>query len=299
MNFSEITNITIPNGVVNKITTLEGVVLWIKKGVKPDYPITPNLPIPNNNEIYYISTDRNKIEFSNYYSGITPITHTYENGIGKMVFRNELTSIGDYMFFSVDNLHSIILPKTIQYINQLSFNDCDNLETIYITDNIEFFGVSAFSTCKSLKDIYIPKNVVSLPNNFCMACESLTKVVIPDNIQTLGQSIFDGCYSLVDVTISNNMWYISSRCFKDCRKLPSIVLHKRINSIRDKAFKNCYLLRSITCLRQIAPTIEADSFENTGIDYSGLKVLRVPEGAEGYETWLSQLKGFKIEYITE
>jgi hypothetical protein len=30
MNFSEITNINIPEGVVSKITTLEGVVLWEK-----------------------------------------------------------------------------------------------------------------------------------------------------------------------------------------------------------------------------------------------------------------------------
>lgn len=485
MNFSDIININIPEGVVSKITTLEGVVLWEKGDsdiVIPDYPETPNLPIPNNNEIYYTSTDGKIITLNTtYYKGIKPISNTYINGIGKMVFENDLTEIGVSMFESCNTLSEIILPKSVITIDHSAFCFCRSLIGIYIPNSVKTIGKLTFGYCTNLTSVIIPSLIINMNNQMFYSCSSLNKIkslniiaptlgnnifyglpevgtlyinegatgydvwlenlpegwsiqyIVPDtpdipdipdvpdtpdvpdipdipdlptpnyneiyyittdgkiinpaypsdiksntytngigkityyyniteilestfenernllaiklptsvtrlhvrsfywckslininltdniiainnfafcranlnyiklpsNLKQIGKGAFSNCTSLQTVIFNEVLEYIQPYAFTNCTSLNDIQLYN-VKAIEKNAFSNCTHLSTITSLKLEAPILREKPFENVGTAVSGLKVLRVPQGATGYDVWLEQLEGFTIEYITE
>ena len=147
MNFKDVKNITIPNGVVVKITS-KGVVLWLKKGNEPDIPDIPN------NEIWYTSIDNTIVTPYTNISGNTLLSNTIdEDGQGKLVFENDLTEIGQEMFDSCYTLQTIILPNSITTIARWPFYLCANLTNITLPDSVTSIEFAAFGLCKSLNQI--------------------------------------------------------------------------------------------------------------------------------------------------
>lgn len=271
MDLRNVINWEIPEGVVVKVMDSNGVVIWNKSNNEPD------LPEPLANEIYYTSTDGNIIELSSSYSGVQPISNTYENGIGKMVFRRDLTEIGDYAFVDCYKLTSIKLPSSVKTIGKSAFADCRRLPYINIPDEVTSIGTSAFYYCLSLQNIVIPDSVTNIENSTFGHCESFRNIVLPTTIKTIGDYVFTGCYNL-----------------------ESIIIHESVTSIGEKTFYGCNHLQFITCKAETAPKLGSNVFfDNTGNSVQGEKILYVPENSKGYNTWLSQLIGFELRYITE
>lgn len=322
MNFSEITNINIPEGVVSKITTLEGVVLW-EKGDSDI--VIPDLPTPLANEIYYISKLENIVELSSDYSGVQPISNTYENGIGKMVFAENLNTIGDYMFYYNIDLLQVRLPNNITKIGKSCFQKCSFLEYINIPTNVITIDEYAFRECGNLLFINIPNSVTSIGRDSFAYCTDLKSINIPNSVTSVGNYCFENCNNLTEVKLSNQLTKIPNYCFAFCKKIYNIVLPSSIKTIESSAFFCCTYMQSIdipssvtsigdytftfddyngSYLEQIicrckkAPTITSKTFKNVGNNCK-YKTLYIPNNASGYDTWLQYLKGFTIEYITE
>ncbi len=84
------------------------------------------LNLPPNNEVWYTSTTGQVVELSNYPYAL--ISNTYENGIGKYKFAEEVVDVGAY-FSDVKNskeqvlqFASIILPSSIKKIGIIYFS---------------------------------------------------------------------------------------------------------------------------------------------------------------------------------
>ena len=197
MDFREIVNIKIPEGVVKKITTLNGNILWIKKG-------GGDIVIPNN-EIWYTSTDGNIVELSRFYNGVQPISNTYENGLAKMVFENDLTEIGQQMFDSCNTLYEITLPNSITSIIEWAFFECENLTKITIPNSVTIIDYEAFYNCTSLTSIEIPNSVTNIGNGAFNRCTSLTSIEIPNSVTTLESNVFYNCTSLQLISCLNSI----------------------------------------------------------------------------------------------
>ena len=69
--------------------------------------------------------------------------------IGKNV-----TSIGDYAFYSCDMLKSIIIPDSVTSIGDYVFYNCDSLKSITIEVGLKSIGAYAFFECNSFYSIY-------------------------------------------------------------------------------------------------------------------------------------------------
>jgi hypothetical protein len=229
MDFRQLKTLNIPEGVVIRIATPDGLVLWEKRGVEPD---TSDIP---NNEIWYTSTDRKIIELYDLPSDNTLISNTYENGIGKMVFEKELTEIGYNMFKRKDYYHNI------------------------------------------------------------------TTIIIPDSVTILDSWSFNDQPYLTKILLSNNLTTINEGAFAVCSGLPTIIIPEKIKSLGNKCFSGCNGLYTITCKAETAPTIQSETFflVGTKVPDNQQKILYVPQNSKGYETWLSQLIGFELQYITE
>ena len=61
--------------------------------------------------------------------------------------------IPEHMFWKLDKLQTVILPKNVTKIDDNAFYDCLNLETIVVGDATTFVGNDAFGECPNLKNI--------------------------------------------------------------------------------------------------------------------------------------------------
>ncbi len=67
--------------------------------------------------------------------------------------------IPEHMFWKLDRLQTVILPKNVTKIDENAFYDCLNIETIVVGDSTTYIGNDAFGKCKSLKNIVFLCNV--------------------------------------------------------------------------------------------------------------------------------------------
>lgn len=124
------------------------------------------------NEIWY-RTD-NSIILNDDFStraidnfGANLLTHTYEDGIGKLVFDGSVTKIKG---FAQTNITEIMMPDTIETILSAAFSLCTKLTAVKIPDNCTEIAGAAFN-----------------------GCSSLSIVKLNDKLTTIGYSAFNAC----------------------------------------------------------------------------------------------------------
>lgn len=228
MIFKNVKNINIPEGVVVKIATaLDGIILWQKQG---------STEIPNN-EIWYTSTDGN-IVTPKTITGNTLKSNTYKNGVGKLVFENEITAVAEDMFYDKATLATITIPDSVTSINSYAFFSCENLNSINLPDSlIQIQGYGCFAGCSSLEEIIIPDTVTNLTGNSTFSgCTSLTKVVLPNSLTKINSCMFEGCSSLEEITIPDTVTEIGGMVFQQCSNLTEITIPESVTKIGTFAF---------------------------------------------------------------
>lgn len=88
--------------------------------------------------------------------------------------------------FSNSNITKIILPDSINKIENYAFSGCSLLEEVELSSSLKSIGERAFQNCESLKTIYIPKGVKEIgPDAFTNS--SLSTIVLPDSIEKIGE----------------------------------------------------------------------------------------------------------------
>jgi hypothetical protein len=81
------------------------------------------------------------------------IGHTFENGIGKLIFENELTEIKNNAFRYCGSIIKIYLSNSINIIGNYSFDNCRNLEYIKLPYNLTSIGSHCFGSNFNLVEL--------------------------------------------------------------------------------------------------------------------------------------------------
>ena len=188
---------------------------------------------------------------------------------------NDLISIGDYQFYSVDGNH--YLANYVGDSCELILPDSYNGENYRISD-------CAFYGCGSLTSITIPDSVTSIGDGAFRTCNSLREVVFEDGGNTLSlginsydnEGLFYDC-PLVSVYLGRNLTYdTSSDCgyspFYNTKTLTSVIIGDSVTSIGSYAFSGCSSLTSIT-IPECVTSIGNNAFSGC----SGLTSITIPE----------------------
>ena len=109
------------------------------------------------NDLYYSSQDgilynKSKTEIVSFPGGIS----------GSFTIPNDVTRIGDYVFYGCSSLTSITIPNDVTSIGNSAFSNCSSLTSITIPNGVTRIGDSTFSNCSSLTSITIPNSVISI-----------------------------------------------------------------------------------------------------------------------------------------
>ena len=179
-----------------------------------------------------------EINFNYSYSNPLYYAHNlYLNDelVTDLVIPNEVTSIGQYSFYSCTSLTSVTIPDSVTSIGNLAFCGCTGLSSITIPDSVTQIGSHAFDGCTGLKRVNITDlvkwcdidfsylaNPLYYAHNLYLNGELVTDLVIPYGITSIKGSAFEGCTSLTSVTIPDSVTSIDG-AFSGCTGL------KRVN----------------------------------------------------------------------
>ena len=211
---------------------------------------------------------------------------------GLSYYEDYITSqntVGTYFFREKTNLEKIVLPKTVENIEDYSFSGCTALTTVYIGENVTQIRSHVFSGCTALRNLRIedgtktlsysatpfndcPLDTVYLGRNVSYGSYSpfknkttLVSLTIGKQVTSIGEDAFYKCTGLTSITISDGVQTIGSNAFDGCTSLTEITIPNSVTSIGSYAFSGCTVLASVTIPNSVS-TIKESTFE----DCSGL-----------------------------
>ena len=165
-------------------------------------------------------------------------------------------------------LKHIMLPGTLQSIQENAFKGCTGLDEITIPSNVATVGEGAFEGCTALERFngafasadhrYLVKDNHVL----AFAPAGLTVTTIPDGVTTINAGVFANNTALKTVNLPAELTTVEARAFKGCTSLPIIRFRTQIASIGEEAFKGCSALRSVYSDAVTPPSVGTDAFAN-------------------------------------
>lgn len=224
-----------------------------------------------------------------YYSGMVniPSTITYE---GKTY---TVTAILNGAFRGQGNMTTIVIPKTVKYIDYEACQYCSNLQSIVFASNgvLEKIERRAFTGC-SVTALNFPNSLISIGEDAFKDCDKLKSIKGGDNIQVWGDNIFQGCISLTEVTFPKSLKKLGDFAFWNCSSLKKVTMNEGLEFIGNDAFLQCQVLEDVT----ISNTVKEIGWEAFRWCIN-LKHIEIPNSVEKmdygvfrYCTWLESVK---------
>ena len=225
--------------------------------------------IPDN-EIWYTTKNNSLFSDWSYYKTVCGepfdkeiLSHTYDNGIGRIVFDGPLTRVNDNAFSSYGNytdrptdLTNIYLPNRVEYIGRGAFGNQKMIETFKVPNSKFEIGRGAFQGTKVVK--FTGENI--LPNGEGILVDGILytlnyddkaeELIIPEGVIEIGEALASG--NLRDfcnrpkvkrLVISEGVRKINNNAFQYCTSLESVSLPSSLQEVGTYIFRFCPNIR--------------------------------------------------------
>lgn len=151
-----------------------------------------------------------RYDYGKYMSFNSKENYSYEN----LINPNNNVDIAYYA-----KIQKIIIPSSIQVIEDYAFYSCSELTTVVLDNGISEIGNSVFAACVNLKDIVLQENGEDLTNakpnqlpagitkvsdGLFYNCLALDEVYLPSTVNEIGMLAFSNCTALETLTIEKN-----------------------------------------------------------------------------------------------
>lgn len=155
-------------------------------------------------------------------------------------------------FSGNDLIETILLPDSIESIENGAFSGCVNIKSISLGKNILSIGTHAFSNCERLMSITVSAEnpiyrsegdccIRRIDNVLLFGCMNS---IIPDGITEIADAAFYGCSWLTDIDLPDSIIKIGKSAFYESG-LTHVAIPKHVESIDSCAFDNCDALTYI------------------------------------------------------
>ncbi|WP_319755538.1 leucine-rich repeat protein [uncultured Sphaerochaeta sp.] len=142
--------------------------------------------------------------------------------------------------FSSSNISSIVLPNSVERIEDEAFKQCENLESIMLPEGLISIGDEAFYECRKLATLKLPSTLLTIGSKAFMSCELITTLILPDSLTAFYSFAFSGL-AIQSVKIPEQITSIPSFAFSNCKNLKEVSLPIGISNLGWKIFSNTSL----------------------------------------------------------
>lgn len=224
--------------------------------------------LPLNNFEYTPNTDDNTMSIDRYIG---------DEPVGKVLSEYEGYEVISVDGFNDTDVKHIVLPGSIQVIQDEAFKNCTSLEVVYVPESVIDIGVSAYVGCEKVAEV----NYNALQCTNCTYSDKPFDKVGPF-VLTVGANVLKiPAYLFYDGKIASLIFDAGSQCetigahaFENC-DIESLMIPSSVTAIGDSAFaKNTHIL-SLEIPNGIN-TIGARAFER----WSVMTDLFIPKSVE-------------------
>lgn len=159
-------------------------------------------------------------------------------------FKEGTISIGDYCFYNND-IKSINIPSTVQFIGKSAFENCTSLTKITLPTDLETIDDLAFKGCENLEFVSFNSSLINIGSYSFGGCVKLQVTQMPNSVKKIGKGAFYNCTNLITLNIPEATKKIPAGCFSNCKNLKKIDIHNDITKIEEYAFAGCESLDSV------------------------------------------------------
>ena len=228
---SDITDYDVPVTAQEKESGLLNVITQDKLGKVVSLKVTGTI------NGYDIMVIRNKMP-NLHYLDLTDATIVANNYYYYLNCYTEDNVIGAFMFYDLDKLISVKLPKNATLIELKALCNCTNLAEVVLPVKLESIGRAAFSGCDNVTNIDLPPTLKTIGDEAFCGC-SLKRISLP-GVESIGESAFV-CRNLTEVRIPSTLKSIGGGAFM-CEKLKKVYTYtvEPINIGQNTFYKTTY-----------------------------------------------------------
>ncbi len=150
------------------------------------------------------------------------------------------------------DIPSVYAGKTVVGIGWGAFSMREQVKSVKIPSSIEWVGVHAFSWCTTLEEIIFEDGVVVIDEGAFYECSALKSIILPPSMKSLGVYAFEGCSGLTSVTILNGDIRIERGAFKGCYGLKDANGFVVVKNILFDYFGNSDLISIPTEVKEVS-----------------------------------------------
>jgi formylglycine-generating enzyme required for sulfatase activity len=239
LNCSNLTSITIPDGVTNIGE------LAFQSCLSLTNVVIPSSVTCIGRQAFCYCTNLTNVSIPDSVTSMGDWAFSNCSSLTSINIPSGITSIGVSMFAFCGSLASVTIPNSVSSILDRAFFWCTNLTSVTIPDGVSTIGDNAFDDCRNLVSATIGSSVTSIGSGAFNLCLNLTSISIPNSVTDIGSEAFNWCLSLTNATIGNSVSFIGSRAFAFCRNLTSITIPNSVTSIGSGAFGECTNINSV------------------------------------------------------
>ena len=162
--------------------------------------------------------------------------NTYKTSIQIVEIDEGVTSIGDYLFYQTENIHTITIAESVDSIGNLAFQGNKKMKSIQFSSNLKSIGWNPFVSCSLLQFIGIDKDNTHFSFNgesllsydetiiySYLGYKTSTTYEIPESIKIIKPLTFHELEDLTELTIGKNVQTIEERGLFN---LPNVLQYK-------------------------------------------------------------------------
>ena len=152
--------------------------------------------------------------------GTVYLEFCYEEGqtvaVPSQIEGYSVSTIGKESFSECTDMVQVLLPNTIELIDEGAFHLCDSLQSIEMSNKLTEIKDYAFSGCYALASIDLPRSLRFIGEGAFADCTSLCTVSIPNGVTSIGDWCFVNCSNLKIIEIPVSVEFIGENCFDGC-----------------------------------------------------------------------------------